>query len=98
MNRHIFSALLGGILTLSMTFSAAAVTASQAIESGWNTFSSNVEQTWSQPQHDDFYLPAITWHNRWTYDDEHIEKYNERPWGAGGGVSRWDEKGNWHGL
>ena len=26
------------------------------------------------------------------------DKYNERPWGAGFGMSRWDEKGNWHGL
>ncbi len=24
---------------------------------------------------------------------EKTDKYNERPWGAGFGVSRWDEKG-----
>ncbi len=26
------------------------------------------------------------------------DRYNERPWGGGFGLSRWDEKGNWHGL
>lgn len=26
------------------------------------------------------------------------DRYNERPWGGGFGQSRWDEKGNWHGL
>ncbi len=98
MNRHISAALLGGILTLSVSLSASAVTTAQAIKSGWNTLSNNVAETWSQPQSYDFYLPAITWHNRLTYDDAHIRKYNERPWGAGAGVSRWDEKGNWNGL
>ncbi|WP_432704296.1 hypothetical protein [Escherichia coli] len=23
------------------------------------------------------------------------DRYNERPWGGGFGLSRWDEKGNW---
>ena len=41
---------------------------------------------------------AITWHARFAYDKEKTDEYNERPWGAGFGVSRWDDKGNWHGL
>ncbi len=67
-----------------------------------NTFLSgvthNIEMTWHQPQRADIYVPAITWHARFAYDREHIDKYNERPWGGGFGMSRWDEKGNWHGL
>lgn len=98
MNRHISAAMLGCFLTASVTTSVSAQTAFQTIHSGWNSFSDNVAQTWSQPQNYDFYLPAITWHNRWTYDREHIDRYNERPWGAGAGISRWDDKGNWHGI
>lgn len=43
-------------------------------------------------------MPAVTWHNRWTYDRDKTDKYNERPWGVGAGISRYDDKGNWHGL
>lgn len=81
---------------LSMPVQSATV--AQNVQSGWNTLSQNVQQTWQQPQTTDLYLPAITWHNRWTYDDEHINRYNERPRGAGAGVSRYDRKDNWHGL
>ncbi|TKI08219.1 lipid IV(A) palmitoyltransferase PagP [Martelella alba] len=66
--------------------------------SWYRRFLSNVEQTASAPQHTDLYIPAITWHNRATYDREHIDRYNERPWGLGVGLSRWDEEDNWHGL
>lgn len=45
----------------------------------------------------DLYVPIITWHNRLFYDDEHIERYNEEPWGIGLGRSFWN--GNeWHGV
>ncbi len=39
------------------------------------------------------YIPAITWHARFAYDKEKTDRYNERPWGGGFGLSRWDEKG-----
>jgi len=97
-NRSSSSAVVGACSALIFSCSLQAATLTQSIQSGWNTFTSNVQQTWQQPQNSDFYLPAITWHNRWTYDDEHIKRYNERPWGAGGGISRYDDKGNWHGL
>lgn len=98
MNRYFnrLSAAAGAALIFSLPLQASTFT--QNVKSGWTTFSNNVQQTWEQPQTYDFYLPAITWHNRWTYDDEHINRYNERPWGAGAGISRYDEKGNWHGL
>lgn len=37
-------------------------------------------------------------HARFAYDKEKTDRYNERPWGVGFGQSRWDDKGNWHGL
>lgn len=70
----------------------------ETLKDNWKTLSDNVQQTWTEPQSVDLYIPAITWHNRFTYDDEHIDKYNERPWGIGGGVSRFDKQDNWHGL
>ncbi len=42
-------------------------------------------------------LPLHIWHNRLTYDDEHIKKYNEEPWGLGAGLTRFEGE-NWHGL
>ena len=71
---------------------------SSTLSEGYHTLSNNVAQTWNEPEHYDLYVPAITWHARFAYDKEKTDKYNERPWGAGFGVSRWDEKGNWHGL
>lgn len=62
------------------------------------TFKDNVAETWLRPEHYDLYIPAITWHARFAYDKEKTDRYNERPWGGGFGQSRWDEKGNWHGL
>lgn len=64
----------------------------------FDTFKDSVVETWQQPQHYDLYIPAITWHARFAYDKEKTDRYNERPWGAGFGRSRWDEKGNWHSL
>ncbi|MBA8274508.1 lipid IV(A) palmitoyltransferase PagP [Escherichia fergusonii] len=64
----------------------------------WQTLGNNVAETWQQPEHYDLYIPAITWHARFAYDKEKTDRYNERPWGGGYGQSRWDEKGNWHGL
>lgn len=42
-------------------------------------------------------IPLRVWHNRLTYDKEHIDKYNEEPWGFGLGLSRY-EGNDWHGL
>ncbi|MBE5223299.1 lipid IV(A) palmitoyltransferase PagP [Pectobacterium sp. A113-S21-F16] len=67
-------------------------------ESWWQRSKNNLSTTWNLPQSHDIYIPAITWHNRWTYDKEKTDRYNERPWGAGYGVSRLDKDGDWHGL
>ncbi|WP_339096878.1 lipid IV(A) palmitoyltransferase PagP [Pectobacterium brasiliense] len=67
-------------------------------ESWWQRSKNNLSTTWNSPQSHDIYIPAITWHNRWMYDKEKTDRYNERPWGAGYGVSRLDKDGDWHGL
>ena len=78
--------------------SAQAATVATAVANTWQALSDNVSETWHNPESYDLYVPAITWHNRLTYDSEKTDKYNERPWGAGGGISHYDEKGNWNGL
>lgn len=64
----------------------------------WSSWKNDVATTWSASPNHDLYLPVITWHNRATYDREKIDKYNERPWGGGYGISRFDDNGDWHGL
>jgi len=64
----------------------------------WDTFKDNVSSTWNDSDSQDLYLPVITWHNRLAYDKEKTVRYNERPWGGGYGISRYDEKGNWNGI
>ncbi|HBY9716919.1 TPA: lipid IV(A) palmitoyltransferase PagP [Klebsiella aerogenes] len=58
----------------------------------------NLVQTWQSSDYGNLYLPTITWHARFAYDKEKIDKYNERPWGAGFGQSYWDKNGDWDGL
>ncbi len=64
----------------------------------WDSWSNDVATTWSDSPNKDAYLPVITWHNRLTYDKAKTDSYNERPWGGGYGISRYDENGDWHGL
>ena len=64
----------------------------------WNSFVNNIAQTWDAPQQQDLFLPVLTRHNRHTHSKKQIEGYNEHPWGGGYGISRYDEKGNWHGI
>lgn len=82
-----------------LTFSTAATAKDVPPLRAWvKTIHNDMIETWEAPQHYDLYVPAITWHARFAYDKEKTDRYNERPWGAGFGQSRWDEKGNWHGL
>ena len=57
------------------------------------TFRENIAQTWQQPEHYDLYIPAITWHARFAYDKEKTDRYNERPWGGGFGLSHLRTRG-----
>ncbi len=74
------------------------VSASETEGMDWKEkFKYNITQTWNSNTYE-LYIPFYAWHNRLTYDDEHIDKYNENPWGAGLGVSRDDSDGDWHAL
>jgi len=64
----------------------------------WSIFKNNIAETWNAPQQQDLFLPVLTRHNRHTHSKKQIDGYNEHPWGGGYGVSRYDEKGNWHAL
>ena len=64
----------------------------------WNTIKSDAAETWNNPTHYSLFVPVNTWHNRWTYDDEKIDEYNEMPWGLGLGMTRHEDKWNLHTL
>lgn len=63
----------------------------------WQRLVRNISLVWDSPNQE-LYIPLNTWHNRWTYDDDKIESYNERPWGIGYGKYRYDEDNNWHAV
>lgn len=97
------------IIVLSGFFSMSAFASSEAVtqvttpeKSGfstwWESWTNDVSTTWNDSPNKDLYLPVITWHNRLTYDKEKTDSYNERPWGGGYGISRYDENGDWHGI
>ncbi|WP_145561692.1 lipid IV(A) palmitoyltransferase PagP [Yersinia aldovae] len=63
----------------------------------WQRLMRNISLAWDSPNQE-LYIPLNTWHNRWTYDDDKIASYNERPWGIGYGKYRYDEDNNWHAV
>ncbi len=60
-------------------------------------FGRRLSQVWHSSVWD-LYLPFYMWHNRLMYDDDHIRRYNETPWGGGLGKSFMDEDGDRHFL
>lgn len=71
-------------------------------EAGWwsdsyNFLKNDVKEIWNQHDYD-LYVPFYAWHNRLAYDREHLDRYNEHPWGAGLGISHVNEEGTWSGL
>jgi len=64
----------------------------------WGRLKDDISQTWNQPENIDLYIPFISWHNRFLYDKEKTDRYNEHPWGGGVGVSRDTSDGNWSSL
>ncbi|MGS9112195.1 lipid IV(A) palmitoyltransferase PagP, partial [Salmonella enterica subsp. enterica serovar Infantis] len=52
-----------------------AIPSDSAADKGWfNTFNDNVAETWRQHYHFDLYVPAITWHARFAYDNEKTDR------------------------
>lgn len=85
------------ILTICILICLYTAPASAGLAEYWQQLKSDVAKTWDSEEYD-AYIPVYAWHNRLAYDQEHIDKYNENPWGFGIGKSRFDENGNWHGL
>lgn len=49
-------------------------------------------------QNQELYLTGYAWHNRYAYDKEKLETYNEHAWGGGYGRGIIDEDGDWQSL
>lgn len=77
-----------------LSFSALANVENTSI---WQNIKQTVADTWNSDRYE-LFIPANTWHNRATYDKHKIDSYNERPWGIGAGVYRFDKDGDWHAL
>lgn len=63
----------------------------------WTRFTTRLSKVWASDEWD-AYFPFWAWHNRLTYDREHIDRYNEFPLGFGLGRSMTDEDGDFHTL
>lgn len=50
---------------------------------------------YGQPE---LYLTGYSWHNRLTYSQTHLNRFNEAAWGGGFGKGLYDENGDWHGF
>lgn len=92
MKKNLFVAAFAAVFC----FGSAAL-ASDGEESWFSKWKSNVSAVADSSNYD-LYIPAYAWHNRLTYDQEHIDKYNENPWGAGVGKHIYDDNGHWHAL
>jgi hypothetical protein len=46
----------------------------------------------------DLYVPFYTYHMRFAYTQDQINRYQETPYGLGYGRSKFDQDGNWKGL
>ena len=58
----------------------------------------NIGETWRKTHIYELYTPVFAWHNRLTYDSEHIRRYNEATLGLGIGATRYDKDGDTHSL
>ena len=89
---------LGTNPTIAGTLSLSEAAEQKAIEKRNGMFGrlkDRIVQTWSEGDVN-LFVPAYTWHNRFTYDRERVRNYNEHPWGAGLGLSIVDEGGDSH--
>jgi len=87
-----FLALIAGLFVLTANQAKAGTLGE------WTDFVvEDVKDIWNQHDYD-VYVPFYAWHNRLTYDKEHIDKYNENPWGAGFGFSHYNDENTWSGI
>lgn len=43
---------------------------SSVFSEAYHTLSNNIARTWCTPEHYELYIPSITWHARFAYDQE----------------------------
>lgn len=85
--------LLTAVVSVMLSFEAKA-----GVLADWTNFIiDDSKEIWREHDYD-LYVPFYAWHNRLTYDREHINKYNENPWGGGLGISHYNDEGTWSGL
>lgn len=63
----------------------------------YDTAWGHVKDTWKDGTLD-LYVPAYTWHLPWAYSPAKVASLNNYPAGAGFGLSRYNESGNWEGM
>lgn len=86
-------------LVTSMLFSSlsyAGVT--DTVKETYQDTKNYIQDEWEKSTTTDVYIPLVIYHNRSSYSQESIDRFNESPWGIGFGKSYRDEKNNWHGF
>lgn len=88
------------LLLLFVSLSSIAATEKTNCQSGpsWaNHICHRLHEIWYEGN-TELYLTGYAWHNRYTYPEYKIKRYNELAWGGGLGKGFYDEDGDWHGL
>ena len=90
-----FKQIRFSLLAIALFFITGKATA-WSLSEYWTELKQDIKDTWNCGSLS-AYLPVYAWHNRLAYDQEHVDKYNENPWGFG--LGKWMTEGdNWHGL
>lgn len=86
------------LITVMLSTSPLTYASSTSVVSGWiDTAADHIGQTWREGD-TELYVPVWTHHHRGTYDQDHIDGFNEFPAGIGLGKGRYNENGNWEGI
>lgn len=87
-------ALSGFVLTAQ---AAGNGSASQWIGAQWDKAVISVQDTWRDGEVE-LYVPVLTHHMRFNYDQDKLDDYNEFPAGIGLGKGRYNDSGNFEGM
>lgn len=70
---------------------------SQWMGAQWDQAVTSVQDTWRDGDVE-LYVPVLSYHMRFNYDQELLDGYNEFPAGIGLGKGRYNASGNWEGM
>lgn len=85
------------ILFSTLVFSQEPATSSNENNHWLSPAGNRLHQIWTEGSLD-YFAALYSWHNRYYYSPDRVQKYNELAIGTGLGKSLLDEKGNLHGL